>query len=106
MGGTCQQQPRPWNRDATVTCLLLRVNGLRVVLTRDRRRRMASTDACRLPGVPPQSRVTFVNGMPGLELAEATERGQVVIGGCVIFDDQPDYRCGSCGHGWCADEQP
>ena len=44
--------------------------------------------------------VEIVYGLPGLELAEAAERGEVTLGGCVIEDDDPDRQCRVCGHRW------
>ena len=43
--------------------------------------------------------VRIVYGMPGPELFEAADRGEVFLGGCVIGDDDPTYACGS-GHRW------
>lgn len=39
-------------------------------------------------------------GMPPAEIGEAAERGQVVLGGCVITGDDPNWRCAVCGHQW------
>ncbi len=35
-------------------------------------------------------------GMPGPEMWEAAERGEIVIGGCVIRGDDPTYGCPNC----------
>ncbi len=43
--------------------------------------------------------VRIVYGMPGSELFEAADRGEVVLGGCVIGDDDPAYAC-TKGHRW------
>jgi hypothetical protein len=37
-------------------------------------------------------------GLPGPELIEASERGEVEIGGCLIMEDDPTHRCRACGH--------
>ncbi|WP_156251507.1 hypothetical protein [Pseudactinotalea terrae] len=48
--------------------------------------------------------VEIVYGMPGPELFEAAERGEVVLGGCVMFVDpdgqsaDPDRSCRDCHH--------
>ena len=34
--------------------------------------------------------------MPGPELFEAYERGEVILGGCCISGDDPAYRCKKC----------
>lgn len=41
--------------------------------------------------------VPIVYGMPGPELIEASGRGDVSIGGCVVHDDMPAYVCSACG---------
>lgn len=44
--------------------------------------------------------IPIVYGLPGFELQEAAGRGEVVIGGCVIFGNDPDHQCRSCEHTW------
>ena len=48
---------------------------------------------CGTVGVP------IVYGMPGPELVDAAERGEVFIGGCVITGDDPTHVC-AAGHHW------
>lgn len=36
-------------------------------------------------------------GYPSPEMFEAAERGEILLGGCVIFDGQPSSRCSACG---------
>ena len=36
-------------------------------------------------------------GYPGPELFEAAERGELLLGGCCISPDSPDYACPCCG---------
>ena len=38
----------------------------------------------------------IIYGMPGSELFEASERGEVILGGCEVFEDGPDYHCKKC----------
>lgn len=40
--------------------------------------------------------VEIVYGRPGPELFEASERGEVILGGCLISGDGPEYRCKKC----------
>ena len=40
--------------------------------------------------------IEIIYGMPGSELFEAEERGEVILGGCEVSDDQPEYRCKNC----------
>jgi len=51
---------------------------------------------CGQPGIP------IVYGLPGPELFEAAEAGRVALGGCVIYDEMPIWRC-SAGHEWADD---
>jgi DNA-directed RNA polymerase subunit RPC12/RpoP len=44
--------------------------------------------------------VPIVYGLPDAELAEASEKGEVELGGCVIMVHDPKWRCKECGHGW------
>ena len=39
-------------------------------------------------------------GLPTGETLERAKRDEVVLGGCTIFDDMPDWRCMSCQHDW------
>jgi hypothetical protein len=48
--------------------------------------RCGSTDAIRI-----------IYGLPDHELFEASERGEVALGGCVIGDESPDFECRACG---------
>lgn len=38
----------------------------------------------------------IIYGMPGSELFEASERGEVILGGCCISGDDPAYHCKKC----------
>jgi hypothetical protein len=31
---------------------------------------------------------------------EASDRGEIVLGGCVVERDSPTWRCRNCGHAW------
>jgi hypothetical protein len=35
-------------------------------------------------------------GFPSLEMGEAAERGEIVLGGCLIGPESPDYECRDC----------
>ena len=41
--------------------------------------------------------VPILYGMPGPELIEAYQKGEVELGGCVIGDNDPEWRCKVCG---------
>lgn len=51
--------------------------------------------------------IPILYGLPGFELSEAAERGEVVLGGCLIGDESPDYECRGCGRPlpWVAREE-
>ena len=36
-------------------------------------------------------------GYPSHEMAEAEERGEIRLGGCVIGPESPDFECRRCG---------
>jgi len=38
-----------------------------------------------------------VYGLPGIDLAEAERRGELLLGGCTVFPDAPTHSC-ACGH--------
>jgi hypothetical protein len=44
--------------------------------------------------------VRIVYGLPGPELGDAAERGELALGGCVIGDDDPNLQCRACGNEW------
>lgn len=41
--------------------------------------------------------VKILYGMPTYEAFEASERGEIELGGCCIFDDNPTTHCKTCG---------
>ena len=41
--------------------------------------------------------VPIVYGLPGLDLFEAAERGEVVLGGCLVGSESPEFECRGCG---------
>jgi hypothetical protein len=36
-------------------------------------------------------------GYPSPEMMEAEERGEIALGGCVVYDDAPRWTCPGCG---------
>lgn len=43
------------------------------------------------------SPVPIVFGLPDGELEELADRGEVILGGCVVTGNDPRWRCRSCG---------
>jgi hypothetical protein len=41
--------------------------------------------------------VEIAYGYPSVEMAEAEERGAIVLGGCLVGPESPDYECRDCG---------
>jgi DNA-directed RNA polymerase subunit RPC12/RpoP len=37
-------------------------------------------------------------GLPSNEMQRAEFEGSIALGGCIIRDDNPAYRCRDCGH--------
>ena len=58
----------------------------------DRKRRCPNCGA--VAGVP------IVYGLPGRDAFEAEQRGELVLGGCVIEEDAPTHQCVECGDRW------
>ena len=36
-------------------------------------------------------------GFPGPEMMEQARRGEIVLGGCIVSDDDPAWGCSECG---------
>ena len=41
--------------------------------------------------------IRIAYGYPGQEMAEAAERGEIRLGGCMVGPESPDYECLGCG---------
>ena len=44
--------------------------------------------------------VPIVYGLPGRAAFEAEQRGELVLGGCVIEEGAPTHQCVECGERW------
>lgn len=60
--------------------------------------RSPSCPVCGLPGAP------IAYGYPSPEMFRARDRGEVVLGGCVIEPEMPTHEC-PVGHRWEAQER-
>ena len=58
------------------------------------------TDTTRCPECEGTDVVPIVYGFPGPDLADAQNRGEVELGGCVVTGADPEWRCKVCGHSW------
>jgi hypothetical protein len=52
------------------------------------------------PKCKQEAGVSILYGMPGIELADQAERNEIVLGGCVLNENQSDRQCKSCGNEW------
>ena len=41
--------------------------------------------------------VPIVYGMPGSDLEEQEQRGEIILGGCIVTDNDPELYCKDCG---------
>lgn len=48
----------------------------------------------------PSNVARIVFGYPDLEMMEASDRGDIVLGGCSVTEDDPEWRCKDCQHEW------
>jgi len=44
--------------------------------------------------------VPIVFGLPADEALIDAERGKIALGGCMVSENGPEWRCKSCGHEW------
>ena len=51
-----------------------------------------------------QNIIPIVYGYPSDKLLSDASAGNVRLGGCVIFGDDPNYSCKDCGHTWLVKE--
>ena len=49
------------------------------------------------PGCGSEDTVKILYGMPNYEAFEAVERGEIVLGGCCISDNNLTTHCKTCG---------
>ncbi|MEY4312501.1 MAG: hypothetical protein RLZZ319_10 [Actinomycetota bacterium] len=52
----------------------------------------------RCPKCETTNPLDIVYGMPSDEMQVAETEGAIILGGCVINNDSPVYRCRSCDH--------
>ena len=47
-----------------------------------------------------KSVIRIVYGMPGFDLQQEELEGKIMLGGCCVTDDDPDWHCKECKHEW------
>ena len=57
-------------------------------------------DACPKCGSNKVARILY--GLPDFseELERKLGAGEIVLGGCTVFGDDPTWHCNDCGHRW------
>ena len=62
---------------------------------------MAETKLIKYPKCKTSDFVTPISyGYPSLEMREQSDLGEIVLGGCSIREEAPDYRCTECQFEW------
>jgi ribosomal protein L37AE/L43A len=61
----------------------------------ERRRKPEECPKCGSPKV-----LSISYGFPSAETLKAAQEGKIALGGCVIKDGAPTWRCDECGHEW------
>lgn len=44
--------------------------------------------------------IPIVYGLPGPDLEEKSKKGRVILGGCIVWEGQPQSHCNDCGYEW------
>jgi hypothetical protein len=44
--------------------------------------------------------IKIVYGMPAPDIVDKAEDGKIMLGGCCVTDDDPDWHCKECHHEW------
>ncbi|MGY1986914.1 hypothetical protein ACI792_11870 [Blastococcus sp. SYSU DS0669] len=58
------------------------------------------------PGCGREDSVPLVYGLPGGDLFEQAERGQVALGGCLVPGEMEAFLCRSCDMAWGSESDP
>ncbi len=61
---------------------------------------MAAAGQGECPGCHSRRVVPVAYGLPGDELMRAAQAGRIKLGGCVVWEDAPNWHCRACAHEW------
>lgn len=61
----------------------------------DRRSGMDKPERC--PECGSERIVEILYGLPASDAGEASERGEIILGGCLVGPGSPEWGCGACG---------
>jgi hypothetical protein len=64
----------------------------------------AAMEDRRCPRCSSDEVLRVVYGLPSEEMIEESIAGRVLLGGCAVWPEAPDWQCVVCGHEWRADE--
>lgn len=54
----------------------------------------------RCPKCQKLSAARIIYGLPTPDIYEVWDRGQIILGGCCIWENMPDWMCRECGYAW------
>ena len=54
----------------------------------------------RCPSCGSPDRIPIAYGLPTQETVERADRGEVLLGGCLVHDEAPRWQCRACGTTW------
>ena len=61
-------------------------------------RQTETNPAC--PNCGARAGIPILYGYPAPDQLERSEAGEIVLGGCICFFDQPEWSCRACRHRW------
>ncbi len=61
-------------------------------------------DARRCPRCHSDEVIPISYGMPTEEAVEESRRGEIALGGCLVWPEAPEWLCRACGYEWREDE--
>ena len=44
--------------------------------------------------------VQIFYGFPAAEQVDQSEKGEIILGGCCLYENSPDWKCKDCGNEW------
>ena len=48
--------------------------------------------------------IPIAYGLPGPDLEKESKKGRVILGGCMVSENQPQSHCKDCGYEWRGNE--
>ena len=60
----------------------------------------SNSDSPGCPNCSSENVARIVFGYPGPEMMEESQRGKIVLGGCCVGEDDPQWHCNDCDQDW------